>query len=73
MQADRLANLGREQHEDITSLLQLSDDRINITTLVQKMMLHIWTDYIDQASAAVKAADAADTAQMEAIDNAALH
>ena len=73
VEADKLANLGREQHDDITSLLQLSEDRVNVTTLVQKMMLHIWTDYVENASSEVKAADAADTAQMENIDNAALH
>ena len=69
--ADALANHGREQHDDITPLLQMSEDRLHITTLVQKMLLHIWTCYVETATLDVKAADAADSALMESIDNAA--
>ena len=36
VEADKHANLGRQQHEDISMLLQLSEDRVNVTTLVQK-------------------------------------
>ena len=35
------------------------------------MLLHIWTSYVETASLDVKAADAADSALMESIDNAA--
>ena len=41
--------------------------------LVQKMMLHIWSDYVEKAGNKVKAADAADTTLMGNIDNAAQH
>ena len=71
--ADLLANEGRELHDDVTPLLQLSQDRINVTTLIQQMLLHILTDYVETAPAAVQRADEADSALMESINNAALH
>ena len=34
--ADKLANEGREMHDDVTPLLQLSQDKVYVTTLIQK-------------------------------------
>ena len=73
VEADKLANEGRELHDDLSSLLQLSQDRIYVTTLIQKMLLHIWTDYVESAPAEVQRADEADSALMESSNNAALH
>ena len=55
--ADKLANAGFEMHDDVTPLLQLSQDRVYVTTLVQKMLLHILTNYVDSSSADVKHAE----------------
>ena len=69
--ADELANQGWEKHLDISPLTVMSEDMMQVTTMVQNMQLHIWSSYVDSASVDVKRADEADTAIIKNINDTA--
>ena len=59
--ADRLADEGVAKHASTGDLYAEANDRMDLTIITQKMMLHIWNAFVDQSDEHVGEADQQDS------------
>ena len=71
-EADKLADRGTAQHEDIRHVVNAARDRRQITIVAQKMMLNIWELYIAKSDPQTRQCNEADEHDIEKLMQGAL-
>ena len=64
-QADVLAKEGAAKHVGVGHLANAASDRRKVTILVQKMLLHVWEDYVEKGNKNMRKNEELDVQEMD--------